>query len=154
MKKYLIYRLAAAFLLLLYLAMPIAFVIDCFKNVNVGETMTLSIIGLFVLLFFAGVEIALLLFQPSREPSIEGIVWNENKTLNKGPMIIVSVALGASLALLAVFAWLYLVSDGERHFESEFLLSFFAFIALNTALYLAYIPLSRKKKVTLKDLSF
>lgn len=154
MKKYLAYRLSIAFLLLLYLAMPIAFAIDCLKNIEVGETMTLSIIGLFVLLFFAGVEIVLLLVHPSNEPSIEGIVWNENKTLNKGPAIIVSVALGISIALLGVFAWLYLVSDGEHHFESEFLLSFFVFLALNGVFYLAYIPLSRKKKVTLKDLSF
>ena len=154
MKKFLAYRLSSALVLTLYLAMPILFVIDCLAHVDVGETMTLSIIGLFVLLFFAGVEIVLLLAHPSNELSIEGIVWNENKTLNKGPAIIVSVALGASIALLGVFVWLYLVSNGEHHFESEFLLSFFAFLSLNGVFYLAYIPLSRKKKVTLKDLSF
>ncbi|HBB05611.1 MAG TPA: hypothetical protein DCZ41_03370 [Firmicutes bacterium] len=153
MKKISWFRLTAAILLFALLPAYCFFLYDCIIHKDAGETMILSLMGFVVLLFFVLIEIAMTLKNFKQDLSLEGIAYNENHSLNKGPLLLIGLLGLVALSSVGIFLWLYFSADDLRHYEAEFLLSFSRFVALNAALYVCYAFLFRSKKVTLKDLS-
>lgn len=153
MKKNSWFRLIVSFALLALLPAYIYFLYDCIIHKDAGETMILSLMGFVVLIFFVLIEGVLTIKNFKKDLLLEGIAYNDNHSINKGPLIFISILGALALSGFGVFLWLYLVTKDLRHFEAEFLLSFSLFVALNALIYVCYTFLFRYKKITLKDLS-
>ena len=147
------FRFTVSVVLFALLPAFIYFLYDCIIHKDAGETMILSLMGFVVLLFFVLIDGVLTLKDFKKDLSLEGIAYNDNHSINKGPLILISILGGLALAGFGVFLWLYFVTDDLRHYEAEFLLSFSLFVAVNAIIYVCYTFLFRYKKVTLKDLS-
>ena len=146
------YRVVASLILLIPLALIVNAAILVFKNLYEDTWIALAAIG--VVSFFEILELVLLLKKPKKELIIYPIAFNKNDTVNNIPLIAVGVgtALGIGLVTLSLIVF-FINGDSIIKMSMGVVLAIASYLLANCVDYIIFIPMLRKKQVTLQDLS-
>ncbi len=146
------YRIVASLILLVPLAFVVNAVILTIKN-PYDETW-IAIAAIAVTSFFLIGELVLLLKNIRKPLIIYNIAFNRNDTLNNIPLIavIVGLILGTGLMVLG-FIVFFTNPDSIIKLSMSIVIAIASYLVANCVNYFIFIPMLRKRKVTLQDLS-
>lgn len=114
---------------------------------------TLSIIGLLLACAFVVMEIVLLIKGKKNEPALKNIAFNENDTINKFPVIIVSIGTGFSLALLILSIVIFFQnSSPTTKSNMAVIFSIAVYLLVNCLVYYLFLIMFKKRPLKLEDL--
>lgn len=113
----------------------------------------LSVIGLFLAISFVGMEIALLWRGKRKEPSLKNIAFNENDTINKFPVIVVTIGTFFSIGLL-ILSIIVFIQKNDFTTKCNMLVtgSIAIYLLVNCIVYYLLLIMYKKKPLNLEDL--
>ena len=149
-KKNVIFRLIAAFLLLIPLSIIVLGLIHVF--LTLAEGYILSIIAFMLTGAFLLLELVVILKGWKKENSLAKIAFNENQNINNVSLFAVLVGTVLGIGLTALSISVYFIR-GTEPFKTSMLvvLSISSYLLINCIIYFIYIFIFKKRHLNLRN---